>query len=410
MMEALQETISKPVATKVAAPGSARLMSLDVFRGATIASMMLVNNPGSWGAVYQQLDHAEWNGWTFTDLIFPFFLWIVGVAVPLSTQKRLEAGACRSNLWLHAVRRAAILFGLGLFLAFFSFLINGSYGQLGGFGPWLSEVCGTIRIPGVLQRIAVCYLIATTIYLTTKLRGQIIWLIGLLAGYWILMKCIPVPGHGAGVLTPEGSFSAYVDGMVLGKHTWHGAPWDPEGVISTIPAIATCLFGILTGQLLLVKRSVEQKTGWLFVAGNLLMFAGAVMNIWLPINKNLWTSSYSVFMAGMAMNVFAVFYWLVDVKGYQKWAKPFAIYGMNAITVFMLAGLLGRIALEKKVTDAAGKAVPLKSYLFETFFNGPLSHIGFSPKICSLSWALVYVFGLYLVAYIMYRRKWFVKF
>jgi len=372
--------------------------------------MMLVNNPGSWGAIYQQLDHAEWNGWTFTDLIFPFFLWIVGVAVPLSTQKRLEAGGSRSNLWLHAFRRAAILFGLGLFLASFSFLINGSYGQLGGFGSWLSEVCGTIRIPGVLQRIAVCYLLATTIYLTTKLRGQIIWLIGLLAGYWILMKCIPVPGHGAGVLTPEGNFSAYVDGIVLGKHTWHGAPWDPEGVISTIPAIATCLFGILTGQLLLIKRSVEEKTGWLFVAGNVLMLAGAVMNMWLPINKNLWTSSYSVFMAGMAMNVFAVFYWLVDVKGYQRWVKPFSIYGMNAITVFMLAGLLGRISIEKKVTDATGKAVTLKGYLYETCFNGPLSHLGFSPKICSLSWALVYVFGLYLVAYIMYRRKWFVKF
>lgn len=387
-------------------------MSLDVFRGATIASMMLVNNPGSWGAVYGQLDHAEWNGWTFTDLIFPFFLWIVGVAIPLSTARRIERGESRMRLCLHAVRRAAIIFGLGLFLAFFSFTINGSYAKAGGFGPWFHEVTATIRIPGVLQRIAVCYLIATTILLFTKIRGQIAWLIGLLAGYWLLMKLAPVPGFGAGVLAPEGNFSAYVDGIVLGKHTWGGKPWDPEGVVSTIPAIATCLFGILAGQLLQIKRSVEQKTAWLFVAGNLLMFAGAIMNIWLPINKNLWTSSYSVFMAGLAMDVFAVFYWLVDVKGYQRWAKPFAIYGMNAITVFMLSGVLGRILIsfQVKALDGAGKPMALKGYLFETFFNGPLSHLGFDAKICSLSWAVVYMVGLYLIAHLMHRLKWFVKF
>jgi len=392
------------------AAGSGRLMSLDVFRGATIASMMLVNNPGSWDAVYGQLDHAEWNGWTFTDLIFPFFLWIVGVAIPLSTARRIERGESRVALFLHVVRRAAIIFWLGLFLAFFSFTINGSYTKAGGFGSWFHEMAATIRIFGVLQRIAVCYLIASTIFLCARLRGQIAWLVGLLMGYWLLMKLAPVPGYGAGVLTKEGNFSAYVDGMVLGKHTWGGKPWDPEGVVSTIPAIATCLFGILTGQLLQMKRSVEQKTAWLFVAGNLLMFAGAIMNIWLPINKNLWTSSYAVFMAGLAMDIFAVCYWLVDVKGYQRWVKPFAIYGMNAITVFMLSGVLGRITLEVKVHDATGKAMALKGYLFETFFNGPLSHLGFDPKICSLSWALVYMLGLYLVAYLMYRIKWIVKF
>jgi predicted acyltransferase len=384
-------------------------MSLDVFRGATIAAMMLVNNPGSWDHVYEQLDHAEWNGWTFTDVIFPFFLWIVGVAIPLSTTRRLERGETRQTLFLHAVRRAVIIFSLGLFLAFFSYTIDGSYGRAGGFSPWFQEMAANVRISGVLQRIAICYLIAFVIYLCGSWRAQIAWLIGLLAGYWLIMKLAPVPGHGAGVLTKEGNLSAYVDGIVLGKHTWHGAPWDPEGVVSTIPAIATCLFGILTGQLLQMKRSVEQKTGWLFVAGNLLMLAGAIMNIWLPINKNLWTSTYSVFMAGLAMNVFAVLYWLVDVKGYQRWAKPFAIYGMNAITVFMLSGVLGRISLEVKMPEAAGGAVALKGYLYQNFFNGPLSHLGFDPKVCSLTWALVYMLGLYLVAYLMYRLKWFVK-
>jgi predicted acyltransferase len=261
-----------------------------------------------------------------------------------------------------------------------------------------------------LQRIAICYLIASAIFLTNKLRGQIAWLIGLLAGYWLLMKFAPVAGHAPWDFTKEGNFSAYVDGIILGKHTWHGAPWDPEGTVSTIPAIATCLFGILTGQLLQIKRSAEQKTAWLFVSGNLLMFAGAVLNIWLPINKNLWTSTYSVFMAGLAMNIFAICYWLVDVKGWQRAGKPFAIYGMNAITVFMLSGILGRLTLEIKVHDAAGNATALKSYLFQTCFNGPLAHLGLNPKICSLSWAITYLLGLYLVAYVMYRRKWFLKF
>jgi predicted acyltransferase len=399
-------TVSRPAPPKAVAAGTGRLLSLDVFRGAAIASMMLVNNPGSWSHVYEQLDHAEWNGWTFTDVIFPFFLWIVGVAVPLSTSRRIERGEGRRRLFLHAVRRAAILFGLGLFLAFFSFTINGSYAKAGGFAGWWHEVWTTIRISGVLQRIAVCYLIATTIYLCAKVRGQIAWTVGLLAVYWLVMKLAPTPGYGPGVLTPKENFSAYVDGLVLGRHTWKGMPWDPEGILSTIPAVATCLFGILTGQLLLIKRSVEQKTGWLFVAGNLLMAAGALMNIWLPINKNLWTSSYAVFMAGLAIDVFAVLYWLVDVKGYERWAKPFAVYGTNAITVFVLAGVLGRLLIEIKVPNGAGGAVTLKARLYDGWF----AHLSGDPKISSLAWALVNVLGLYLVAYAMYRRKWFVNF
>jgi predicted acyltransferase len=396
--------MNQPASARTAAPGSGRLMSLDVFRGATIASMMLVNNPGSWDHVYGQLDHAEWNGWTFTDLIFPFFLWIVGVAVPLSTAKRLERGERRVSLFGHILRRVVIIFLLGLSLAFISRVVDGSYTQLGGFGPWSHDVLATIRIMGVLQRIAVCYLIASGIYLCTSWRGQAAWIIGLLAGYWLLMRF--GPGHsGIWPLTKEENFAAHIDGIVLGKHCWNGAPWDPEGIVSTLPAIGTCLFGILTGQLLQVKRSVEQKTIWLFAAGNVLMFAGAVMNIWLPINKNLWTSSYSVFMAGIAMDIFALIYWLVDVKGWQRGAKPFAVYGMNAITVFMLSGIVGRILMLK-----AFNATSWRNYLYETVFDGPLSHVGLPPKICSLSWAIAWMLWLYLVAWVMYRRKWLVRF
>ncbi len=385
--------MNPPAPAKPATPGSGRLMSLDVFRGATIAAMMLVNNPGSWDHVYEQLDHAEWNGWTFTDLIFPFFLWIVGVAVPLSTARRLERGEWRVSLFAHALRRALIIFCLGLSLAFISHLMDATH---------------AIRIMGVLQRIAICYLFAAGIYLCTSWRGQVWWIIGLLAGYWVLMRL--GPGH-AGIwpLTKGENFSAYVDGKVLGKHCWNGAAWDPEGIVSTLPAIATCLFGILTGQLLQVKRSVEQKTIWLFVGGNLLMLAGTVMNIWLPINKNLWTSSYSVFMAGIAMDIFAVIYWVVDVKGRQRWAKPFAVYGMNAITVFMLSGIFGRIMLIK-TTGSDGVTTSLHDHLYEGYFDGPLSHLGVSPNICSLSWAIAWMLGLYVIAHVMYRLKWFVKF
>ena len=424
----------------IESPAAGRLMSLDVFRGATIAAMMLVNNPGSWNALYKPLDHAEWHGWTFTDLIFPFFLWIVGVAMPLSMSCRLEQGQSRTELFLHALRRSAIIFGLGLFLNCFSYFINGSLFR-DGFSAWLHEFATNVRIPGVLQRIGICYLVASIILLRTGIRGQLIALVSLLAGYWVLMMCVPVSGH-TGSLEMEGNLAQYIDNLVLngpviGTHVWKGGKtWDPEGIFSTIPAIATCLFGVMTGHLLRGGLSgdtlkgghqtgnlkgghltPEAKTAWLFVGGNLLLLAGVVMDVWLPINKKLWTSSYAVFMAGMAMNCFGVCYWLVDVQGWRKWAKPFAIYGMNAIVMFMLAGISGRILLEVKVHNAVGETVALKTFLFDKLCapwasSDTAPFFGFlaSPKNASLMWAIMYVVALYLVAYGMYRKKWFVKF
>lgn len=403
-------------------PGPARLMSLDVFRGATIAAMILVNNPGNWSAIYKPLDHAAWHGWTFTDLIFPFFLWIVGVAIPLSIARRIEQGQSRRQLLLHALRRAVIIFALGFFLNAFSYLIDGSLFR-DGLAAWLHNFATTVRIPGVLQRIGICYFIAILIYLGTNLRGQLLWTAGLLAGYWLMMFVGPWLGWGAGGLAEHGNFCEYIDNLVLngktiGTHVWSGGKtWDPEGLFSTVPAIASTLFGVLTGQLLRSRLTPEAKTAWLFVGGNLLLFAGAIMDVWLPINKKLWTSSYAVFMAGMAMNCFAVAYWLVDVHGWRKWARPFAIYGMNAITVFMLAGLLGRISLTIKLTGAGGEKVALKTFLYQHLcapFASPETapFFGFlaSPQNASLMWACFYVVGLYLVAYEMYRRKWFLKF
>ncbi len=385
-------------------------MSLDVFRGATIASMMLVNNPGTWDATYAQLDHAEWHGWTFTDLIFPFFLWIVGVAIPLSTARRLEQGQSRMELFRHAFRRALIIFALGFFLNSLLFFIDGSMFR-DGFTVWLHNYLTNVRIPGVLQRIAVCYLITVLIFLRTGIRGQAIAAVTLLAAYWFLMLAGPALGFGTAGFEKGANFAQFVDehvlnGPIIGIHVFKaGKTWDPEGIISTLPAIATCLFGVLTGHLLRLKLTPETKTAWLLVAGNVLLLFGAIMNIWLPINKSLWTSSYAVFMAGMAMNCFGVLYWLVDVQGWKNWAKPFAIYGMNAITVFVLAGVIGRINLAIKVTNDAGKSVSLQPFLYHKFF-APLA----APKNASLIWAALFVLALYLVAYLMYRRKWFVKF
>ena len=270
----------------------------------------------------------------------------------------------------------------------------------------------TIRIPGVLQRIGVCYLFASLIFISTSIRGQAIAIVCLLAGYWLLMALMPVPGWGHGILNEHGNFSEYVDMLLLHGHTWRETKtYDPEGIISTIPAIATVLFGIMTGHLLRSRQSGAEKTAWLFVGGNLLLLAGEIMSCWLPINKKLWTSTYSVFMAGMAMNIFAICYWLVDVKGFKAWAKPLAIYGMNAITVFVLTGLLGRISTLVPAGSENGRPIVFKTWLFGhiksafELVGGPLA----TPKNSSLIYALMYVVLMYGVAWTMYRRKWFVR-
>lgn len=367
---------------------SGRLMSLDVFRGATIAAMLLVNNPGDWGAVYAPLLHAPWHGWTFTDVIFPFFLWIVGVAMTLSFARRVERGESRSALMLHALRRSAIIFGLGLLLAGFPY-----------YNP------ATIRIPGVLQRIAVCYLAAALIFLMSGLRGMILWTGGLLSVYWVLMKLVPVPGYRAGVLDKVGNFAQYVDSMVLRGHMWSATKvWDPEGIVSTLPAIATTLFGVLAGRILRLRLADAEKTAWLFVFGSSLMLCGSVMNWWLPINKNLWTSSYAVFMAGLAATVFAFCYWIVDVQGRRAWARPFVVYGMNAIAMFVLAGLAAKSLGLIRVAVAGGGRISLSAWIFRNLY-APLA----SPKNASLVYALTYVLLFWAIAYFLYRRRIFPK-
>jgi predicted acyltransferase len=365
-----------------------RLVSLDVFRGATIAAMILVNNPGSWEHVYPPLLHAEWHGWTFTDVIFPSFLWICGVAMTLSFARRVERGDSRSRLFLHTLRRAASIFALGLLL-----------------NAYPAFDLATLRIPGVLQRIAVCYLAAAALFLVTRWRGQIAAILSLLAVYWVLMKTVPVPGYGAGLLDKQGNFAQWIDSLVLSGHMWsHTKTWDPEGIVSTLPSIATILFGVLCGHLLRAALSVAEKAAWMFSAGVSLLFAGLVMNAWLPINKNLWTSSFAVFMAGLAFTLFALSYWLIDGRGYARWGKPFAIYGMNAITVYVCSGVLADTLTLIRWTGADGRPVQLNTWLFTDFFSRFAS-----PVNASLLFAVANVLLIYAVAYAMWRKRWFIR-
>jgi predicted acyltransferase len=364
-----------------------RLVSLDAFRGATIALMVLVNDPGDGRNAYGPLQHSEWNGWTITDVVFPSFLWIAGVAMTMSMAKRLEAGASRTQLLTQALRRAAILYALGLFSYAF---------PLFDFS--------TLRILGVLQRIAICYAIGAAIYLTSGILSQIVWIVSLLTVYWLMMKLIPVPGFGAGDLAVGHNLANYVDSVMLGHHNYqHTLTWDPEGIVSTLPSIATILFGILSGHILRLKRALAERTTWLFLIGNLLIALGLVCDIWLPINKKLWTSSFAIFMAGLDFALLAGFMWLVDGRGHKRAVQPLVIMGMNAIAVYMASELFAEILGVVRV-NLGQSSMSAHSWIYQHLF-APLA----APIDASLLFAIAYTLLMYLIAYGLYRRGWFLR-
>lgn len=368
---------------------SDRLLSLDVFRGITIAGMILVNNPGDWGNIYPPLKHAEWNGCTPTDYIFPFFLFIVGVAITFSLSKRKEEGTDQKKLIYQIIKRSLILFLLGLIMA--------------GF-PYFD--LSTIRIPGVLQRIAVVYLISAILFLKTNIRTQGILFVTLLIVYWILMTFIPVPSIGYANLEPTTNLAAYFDNLLLNGHLWKVTKvWDPEGILSTLPAISTTLSGIFLGYWLKKKEIDDnERTVWIFAAGIILLLLGIFWDPFFPINKSLWTSSYVLYTSGLALLFFAMCYWFIDIKKIKWWIKPFEVYGMNAITVFFLSGLLAKTMGIIKLSNADGTEISLKGFLYQTYFT-PY----FSPINASLFWALIYVLFWLGIMWILYQKKIFIK-
>ncbi|HEX4232546.1 MAG TPA: DUF5009 domain-containing protein [Bryobacteraceae bacterium] len=382
----MPQTTTDPAPSIVPSGSTAgnRLVSLDVFRGATMALMVIVNDAG--GPSYKQLQHSEWNGWTITDTVFPTFLWIVGVAITLSLGKRLANGASRSQLLGPIFRRAVILYLLGLLVYVYP-AFNFS----------------TQRWMGVLQRIAICYLIASVIYLYTSIRGQIAWMLGLSTVYWLLMAFAPVPGYGSGHLDTAGNFAHYVDRIVLGHHNYaQTKTWDPEGIISTLPAIVTTLFGIMAGHILRRKATIADRTLWLFIMGNLLIPAGLILDIWLPINKKLWTDSFSIFMAGLDFVILALCLWFIDERGYRRFAKPLVILGMNAIVVYMASELVAEV-FDGIHLHAGGQLISLHDWFAQQFLMIA------SPLNASLLYAISYMLLMYGIAYILYRRGWFLR-
>jgi predicted acyltransferase len=365
-----------------------RLLSLDVFRGATIAAMILVNNPGDWGHVFPPLLHAEWHGWTFTDLIFPFFLFIVGVAIVFALSGKLEKQVPHKSLYGKIIRRTLILFALGLFL--------------NGF-PYFN--LSSLRVVGVLQRIAVCYFVASIIFIHFRIRGQILFGSALLLLYWAMMELIPVPGIGAGLYERGANFSNYIDSILLKGHMWSQTKtWDPEGIISTLPAIGTTMFGVITGHVLRGNRTPQEKTIWMMITGTLALLAGAVWDIWLPVNKNIWTSSYTVLMAGLSLLCLGILYYYIDVKGNDKGTQPFLVYGTNAITVFVLSGIVAKLTWIIKWTGADGDTVTLKSWIYETLY-----HSWLPDYWASFAYAAGYIFFFYLLMLILYKKRIFIK-
>jgi predicted acyltransferase len=332
-----------------------RVVSLDVFRGITIAGMILVNNPGSWQHVYAPLRHAEWHGWTPTDMVFPFFLWISGLAMTLSFARRKAEGADRGRLLLHAARRGALIFLLGFML---NLLPNFDFAN--------------VRIPGVLQRIGICYFCATGLYLYLSRRGLYIAAGALLAVYTAIMLLLPFPGATADRWSMEANAARYIDGLLLSGHMWRQTKeWDPEGVLSTVPAIVTVLCGILARRYL--------------VSGAVLTAAGLVVDFWIPINKALWTPSFVLLMAGLA----SMGYGLVEGR---KW-KFFEIYGTNSIVSFVLSGMVARLL----AGTGWGKAI----------YQGLA---GFTSEInASLLYALLNVALCFSVVWWLYRRKILVR-
>ena len=465
-----------------------RLVSLDVFRGMTIAGMVLVNNPGTWAHIYDPLEHASWHGLTPTDWIFPFFLFIVGIAIPIALSKRIAEGVTGRVYW-KIVSRAAIIFGLGLamsvtpffqfaatdapdglkiliwlamtgglfFLLLRNFKIAGALIAISIVGIIAMNLGGynvvpynfaTMRIPGVLQRIAVCYLIVSLLFLHTNWKQQLGIAAALLLGYWALMTLIPVPGCDVTTVNDKAcNLAAWLDRTILTEnHMWRSAKvFDPEGILSTIPAIVTTISGVLTGTWL-IRRGSEppalaggtnsgiahdnatkmdeitataisagpslppayaggsDKVAGLFFFGTILLALGYVWNSYFPMNKSLWTSSYVLATSGIALLTLAACYWLIDIQGYKAWAKPFVIFGVNALPLFVFSGIMARMLGAYRVTGAEGQPVSVQKWIFDNIYLSIAQ-----PVDASLMYAISFILLWLFLMWLLYRRRIFVK-
>lgn len=414
-----------------------RLISLDVFRGFTILLMTIVNNPGSWAAIYPPLAHAEWHGCTPTDLVFPFFIFIMGSAIPFAMPTKQFDYAVFNKIIVRSLR----IFCLGLFLNYFSRIellgLEGisllllrlmitfavAYALLGNFSLKIKtylvfgifaillilaysqiEAFRDVRIPGVLQRIGIVYFFAALLYLKTNLKTQLLVAASILLGYWLAMGFIPVPGFGAANLEKGTNLAAWLDNLVLEGHLWsYSKTWDPEGILSTLPALATGIFGMFIGQVLnlqIPKVEIIKKTA---IIGIALLITGLLWSIVFPINKSLWTSSYVLYTAGIATICLTLLYWIIDVLNYNKWIKLFLIWGVNPMIVFFFSGIIPRVLSTIKIQnpEIATEEINLQSYIY----NYNIVPLFSNPLDASLTYALVYAVFWSIILWVFYKNK-----
>ena len=358
-----------------------RILSVDIFRGATIVLMILVNTPGTWSAVYAPFLHAEWHGYTPTDLVFPFFLFIVGTSIVFSYQNKVADSSTYKKITVRTLK----LIGLGLFLG--AFLIS----------PPFFKDFENIRFPGVLQRIGVVFFFASILFLNFNWKALIGITVTLLIGYWLLMTVIPVEGVASTLERAPNNFANWLDVKIFGTHNYK-ADYDPEGFLSTIPSIASSLLGIFTGLILISKQ--EKKATILMGMGGAMLIIGHVWNEFFPINKALWTSSFVLVTAGWANLVLALIYYLTDVKGI-KFGSLFRYAGANAITLYFLSSFISKILGQIKI----GEDTSLHGWLFGTIYV----HDFMSLQLSSLLYGLTVVAFYMLLAYVLYKKNIFIK-
>lgn len=377
--QAVHASQVQPVASK-----PARLDSLDVFRGLTLVAMVFVNSHGHRKYMYPGIDHSHWSGWGLADLAFPFFIFIVGVAIPYSLQSRMARG--EKGLWIHVFKRSAILFVLGVLM---------------GLVPDFNF--GGIRYLGVLQRIAICYLGASLLYMTVKPKGLAIISAAILILYFVLLKYVPVPGVGAGVLDqPEGNWAQYIDYKLMAGHMQF-PKLETKGLLSTLPALVTALIGVLTGQYLRSSDDPLKKTANMYLYGTFGVCLGWVWGISFVVSQAIWTSSYVLLMAGMSLIALASCYYLVDIRKSRWWTPPLMAFGTNAIAVW-IGSMFSRQAMEMIfVTGHSGKSVDLKTYLYECLAAWVGPHNG------SLLFAVLFILFWMAIMGMLYRKGIVIK-
>jgi predicted acyltransferase len=392
-----------------------RLVSLDVFRGMTVAGMLLVNNPGTWSAIYDPLEHAAWHGWTPTDLIFPFFLFIVGITTQLSISARRARGDDESSIRRQILKRGALIFLFGLLINGFPFFTWGAVA--GNPDPsFLDRVVDRLlnwRIMGVLQRIGIAYVISALIATRATLRTQVATTAAILFVYWFVMTVLPVPGTNGipgALLLDRGAttMAGYWDRMLLdwtrfglGNHLWSNSrTWDPEGILSTAGAVTTALLGNLAGRWLGRPLPLIERIAGMLAAGAIAIMFGLMWHWSFPINKSLWTGSYVLFSGGVAAVSLGTILWLVDHVNWRWWTKPFVVYGVNPMVAFVGSAVMARLIYSILKVDYEGQPVALQVFIYKTMFASWLT-----PQNASLAFALAFVAFWYLLLLILYRRN-----